>query len=201
MPVSSPLTPKSVLRHRPLDSSDETPKTKPVVTRASRLAPHTKKIVPPVSCSPPQKTSVKKRSLHLNLTSLGIGMLVALAAVLLGQLFIGWVNSTWDDLRYGTPRTYQVDAVVGHETTRTPSHFLAVNLHGQIEILEWPGGDPTKMKVYLGPRITGPDAANVPVTLQFVDPHHTLHPDMVVQFQGTQVVFHNVHGVFQVGQP
>ena len=57
------------------------------------------------------------------------------------------------------------------------------------------------MKVYLGPHITGPDAANVPVTLQFVDPHHTHHPDMIVQFQGTQVVFHNVHGVFQVGQP
>ena len=41
----------------------------------------------------------------------------------------------------------------------------------------------------------------VPVTLQFVDPHHTHHPDMIVQFQGTQVVFHNVHGAFQAGQP
>ena len=201
MPASSPLTPKSALRHRPLDSSDEAPKTKPVVTRASRPAQSPKRIVPPASCSPTQKTSVKKNSSHLNLTSIGFGMIVALIAVLLGHVLLSWWSTTWDDIHYGTPRTYQVDAFVGHEAAQTPSHFLAVNLRGQIEILEWPGDDPAKMKVYLGPHITGPDAANVPVTLQFVDPHHAHHPDMLVQFQGTQVVFHNVHGAFQVGQP
>jgi len=48
--------------------------------------------------------------------------------------------------------------------------------------------------------ITGPGADRVPVTLLFVDLHHTHHPDMVVQFQGTQVVFQNVHGTFQPAQ-
>ena len=200
MPVSSPLTPKSVLRHRPLDSSEETLKTKPAVTRASRLSLKTKEINSPFVCSPPPKTAVKKRQSHLNLTSLGIGMMIALAAVLLGQLLLSWCSMTWDDIHYGNPRTYQTDAFVGHEAGQVPSHFIVLNLHGRIEVIELQGGDPAKTKIYVGPRIAGFRAEDVPVTVQFVDPHHTHHPDMVLQFQGTQVVFHNVHGVFQPGQ-
>jgi len=113
MPISSPLTPKSVLRHRPLDASDEAPQQKPTVTHAARPAPYTKKMIPPVSCAPPQKTSVKKSPSRLNLTSLGIGMMVALVAVLLGQLLLGCVSATWDNIQYGTPRTYQTYAFVG----------------------------------------------------------------------------------------
>ena len=200
MPVSSPLTPKSVLRHRPLDSSEGTRKTRPTVTRASRPALKTKEIVPPFVCSPPQKPVVKKRDLHLNLTSLGIGMIVAIIAVLLGQLLIGWVSTTWNNIQYGNPRTYQTDAFVGYEVGQTPSHFIVLNLHGRVEVIELQGGDPAKTKIYIWPQITGPGAENVPVTVRFVDTHHTHRPDMVVQFQGTQVVFHNVHGVFQPGQ-
>jgi len=197
MPVSSPLTPKSVLRHRPL-GSDNAPKEKPTVIRASRPALTTKKMVPPpVACSP-QKILVKKGSSPINLTSIGIGMIVAIVAVLLGQLLLGWIGTTWDDLHYGYPRTYQTDAFTGGERGQAPSHFIALNLRGRIEILEQLGGDPTKTKVYLGPQIAGPGSDRVPVTLTFVDPHHTHSPDMVVQFQGTQVVFHNVHGNFQL---
>ena len=196
MPVSSPLTPKSVLRHRPLDS-DHTLKEKPTVIRASRPALSTKKMVPPVACLPQKTVPIKKVSSHINLTSLGIGMMVAIVAVLLGQLLLGWVSTTWDDLRYGYPRTYQTDAFTGGERGQTASHFIVLNLRGHIEILEQLGGDPTKTKIYIGPQIAGPGADRVPVTLQFIDPHHTHSPDMVVQFQGTQVVFHNVHGVFQ----
>ncbi len=200
MPVSSPLTPKSVLRHRPLDS-DKITKEKPTVIRASRPPLTTKKIVsPPVSCSSQKTISVKKGSSHINLTSIGIGMMVAIVAVLLGQLLLTWFTATWDDLHYGYPRTYQTDAFVGHEAGRTPSHFIVLNLRGHVEILEQPGGDPTKTKIYLGPQITGNGADRVPVTLAFVDLHHTHHPDMVVLFQGTQVVFQNVHGTFQPGQ-
>ncbi len=127
-------------------------------------------------------------------------MIVALLAVLLGQMMLGWFGTTWDDLHYGRPRTFQTDAFVGHEVRHTPSHFIVFNLHGRIEILEQPGGDPTKTKIYLGPQITGPGADMIPVTLQFVDPHKTHHPDMLILFQGTQVVFHNVHETFQPGQ-
>jgi len=127
-------------------------------------------------------------------------MMVAIVAVLLGQLLLTWFTATWDDLHYGYPRTYQTDAFVGHEAGRTPSHFIVLNLHGRVEILELQGSDPTKTKIYIGPHITGPGAESVLVTLQFVDPYHTHHPDMVIQFQGTQVVFRNVHGTFQPEQ-
>ncbi len=198
MPVSSPLTPKSVLRHRPLDSNNAT-KERPTVIRASRPALTTKKIVPPpVACSPQKTLPVKKGSLTINLTSIGIGMIVAIVAVLLGQLLLGWLGTTWDDIHYGYPRTYQTDAFVGNEASHTPSHFIVLNLRGRVEILEQLGGDPTKTRVYLGPQIAGPGSDLVPVSLQFVDPHHTQYPDMVVQFQGTHVVFHNVHGSFQL---
>ncbi len=198
MPVPSSLTPKSALRHRPLDSAGST-KERPKVTRASRPAQQTNEIVPPVVCSP-QKTIIKKRLPQINLTSLGIGMIIALVAVLFGQVLLNWWDTTWEDLHYGRPRTYQTDAFVGHETGLTPSHFIVLNLHSHIEILELPGGNPTKTKIYLGPQIAGPRADMVPVTVQFVDRQRTHHPDMVLHFQETQVLFRNINGTFQPGQ-
>jgi len=141
--------------------------------------------------------------MHLSniLVPLGSGMLVALLAVLLGQALLSWSATTWDDLHYGRPRTYQTDAFVGHEPAHTPSHFVVLNLHGRIEILEMQGGDPTHSKVYLGPQIGGTGADLVPVTIQFVASQQPQHPDMLVQFQGTQLRFRNINGGFQVAAP
>jgi hypothetical protein len=127
-----------------------------------------------------------------------MGMIVAILAVLLGQLLMSWGSTMWDDLHYGRPRTFQTDAFTGDETGPTPSHFIVLNVHGHIEIFELLGGDPTKTRVYLGQQIAEPDAELVSVTVEFVDPQRTHHPDMVLHFQGTQVVFHNVHGTFQL---
>lgn len=198
MPVSSPLTPKSALRHRPLDSG-KTTREIPTVTRASRPPQRTKEHVPPF-VHLAQRPLTKKRHSPINLTSLGIGMIVALSAVLLGQFLLSWCGTAWDDLHYGRPRTYQTDAFVGHEAGHTPSHFIVLNLHGRIEVLELPGGDPTRTKIYIGPQITGPGADMVPVTVQFVDLQRTGHPTMLIRFQDTQIVFHNVRGTFQPGQ-
>ncbi len=199
MPVSSPLTPRSVLRHRPI-ASEKTTKQIPTVIRASRSSTTHQEAVPPFVCSS-RKPLVKQGYSPLNLVSLGIGMIVAILAVMLGQLLLSWGSTTWDDVHYGRPRTYQTDVFTGSEPGATPSHFLVVNLHGHIEIFELPGGDPTKTRVYLGPQIAGSGAELVPVTLHFVDPQHTHYPDMLVQFQGTQVLFHNVHGTFHLATP
>jgi hypothetical protein len=77
-----------------------------------------------------------------------------------------------------------------------PSHFLALNLAGQLEVIEFPGGDAAHAKIYLGPHLYGPDASQVPVTLQFVDGRHNGHPDMIMQFQGEKVIFRNAQGSF-----
>jgi hypothetical protein len=128
-------------------------------------------------------------------------MLLMLLMVVAGSLLLGWVQTTWDDLHYGRPRTFQIDAFVGHETGSTPSHFLALNLQGQIEIIELPGGDATHARIYVGPHLYGPGAGLVPVTLRFVDRAHRHHPDMLILFQNTQVVFQNVAGTFRPAGP
>ncbi len=92
MPVSSPLTPKSVLRHRPLDA-ERTTKEKPLVTRASRPPLKAKESIPPFVCAT-QRISQKQGRSQINLTSLGVGMMVALVAVLLGRFVLNWFSTT-----------------------------------------------------------------------------------------------------------
>jgi hypothetical protein len=123
---------------------------------------------------------------------LGLGMLCMLALWCLLLPAISWVHTTLDDLRYGRPRTFQIDAFVGHdETAGLPSHFIALNLNGRIEIIELPGGDGSHARIYSGPQLYGPEADLVPVTLSFADVNGDHKPDMIVHFQETRIVFLN----------
>ncbi len=200
------MIPRSTLRHRPIASpSEKGPEEPPRVPRASRpsqthtTAPRTRttRIVP----ATPTKQLPSTRSWQQEhwLVFLGIGMLLALLVVCIGQLAVGWFSATWDNIHYGYPRTYQVDAFVGHESGKTPSHFIAINLHGRIEVIEFPGGDASHAKIYIGPQLYDAGADLIPVTLQFVDTHHNHQPDMIVQFRTTQIMFHNVQGTFRPG--
>lgn len=150
------LTPKSALVYRPL--APDVASTEPAVfARASRIC-----------VLPKHPSSTRVLALpYVRLLPLGLGMVLMLCLVVVGSLVGGWVQIAWDDLRYGRPRTFQMDAFVGHEQGRTPSHFIALNVQGQMEIIELPGGDATHAKIYLGPRIYGPGADLVPVTLRF----------------------------------
>ncbi|QBD83324.1 hypothetical protein EPA93_00005 [Ktedonosporobacter rubrisoli] len=123
-------------------------------------------------------------------------MILMLFIVIAGSVVLGWVQTASDDLHYGRPRTFQMDAFVGHETGSTSSHFIALNLQGKIEIIELPGGDPTRARMYVGPKIYGPGADLVPVTLRFVEGAQPHHPEMLILFQNTQVVFRNANGTF-----
>ena len=100
MPIHAPLTPKSVLRHRPL-FSDKAIQAKPSVTRASRPPQRARaqETVPPFVCV--RKTTVQHKKMHLSniLVPLGSGMLVALLAVLLGQALLAWCATTWEPLK------------------------------------------------------------------------------------------------------
>src|SRR5215468_8572205 len=110
MPVASPLAPKSILRHRPLNQASTTGRSVPVA-RASRSG-QIQEPVPPCMCVTSQQTTSQEHTRWL--VWFGVGMLVALAAVLLGQLVVGWITTSLDDWHYGRPRTFQCDAVVGH---------------------------------------------------------------------------------------
>jgi hypothetical protein len=189
MPATSSLAPRSAVRYRPTEARGN---EEIAVPRASRTTTLAHKEIP---------LRKKKHLLPVRWLPIGFGMAIMLVVVVLGQLISGWITIALDDLHYGRPRTFQMDAFVGHESGKLPSHFLALNLHGRIEIIELPGGDPAHARMYVGPQIYGPGAELVPVTLRFVDPNHTGHPDMLALFQNSQVVFHNRQNSFQAATP
>lgn len=194
MPITSPHAPKSVMRHRSFQPHATT-RESPRIARASRTQ-HTDQSRQPAAHAPRHR----RASAPHPLIGLGLGMLLALIALLFGQVVRTWTTIAWDDWHYGRPRTFQIDAVVGHDDSPThPSHFMALNLHGRIEIIELPGGDPTHVRSYRGPTLYGPGADLVPVTLQFPDPAHTHHPDMVLLVQGTRLVWRNIGDTFRPG--
>jgi hypothetical protein len=145
----------------------------------------------------PKQTTRPRARLH-PMFFLGIGMLATLALIAVLSIVTTWFTTTLDDLRYGRPRTFQIDAYVGHnESPGNPSHFLAINLHGRIEIMELPGGDASHARIYIGPQLYGSDADLIPVTLSFIDVNSDHKPDMIISFQGTHVVFINDQGGFR----
>jgi hypothetical protein len=133
---------------------------------------------------------------------LGIGMIAMLALWAVLSMAVSWGSTTWNDLQYGRPRTFQIDAVVGHtDSPSNPSHFIAINLNGRIEVIEFPGGDGSKARIYLGPQLYGTDANLIPVTLSFVDVNGDHLPDMIIHFQSSRIVFINDQGGFRPPQP
>ncbi len=127
---------------------------------------------------------------------------LALVVMLLGWMVLSAVTNWWqvtqDDWRYGRPRTFQTDAVVGHnDSAAQPSHFIALNLNRHVEIIEFPGGDATKAKVYIGPVLVGPGQDLAPVTLSFRDVNGDGKLDMIVNVQGSHFVFINANGAFR----
>lgn len=212
MPVaeaSDQVTARSALRHRPLgDEASPFSATgiTPVAQRASRLRPKDteedqtgKPTVPPRQAG--RATGKTHRRAH-PLFYLGIGMIAMLALWTSLTFVASWWNITWDDWHYSRPRTFQVDAYVGHsEAPGMPSHFIALNLRGRIEILEFPGGDASKTRIYIGPQLYGNGEDLVPVTLSFVDIKGNHQPDMVVHFQNTQIVYINEQGSFRPARP
>jgi hypothetical protein len=112
-----------------------------------------------------------------------------------------WWNTTQDDWHYGRPRTAQYDVKVGHNDAQTPSHFIALNLHRHIEVIEFPAGDPTKARVYIGPMLVGDREDLTSVTLEFkaLKPDGKL--DMIVHVGDNKVVFINDNGAFRPVAP
>jgi hypothetical protein len=244
------VTPRSVLRHRPIEGdatragsrSNVTTAATPIVQRASRPRPQptednnevaewqrvegddedeamedrprtaTRRISSAVG-NPPKTPRLKEEPVRQPrlrgllrqghpLLYLGIGMLGMLVLWTILVFLVGWVGTTMDDIRYGRPRTFQTDAVVGHnDSAASPSHFIAINLNGHIEVIEMPGGDASHARIYIGPQLYGPNANLVPVTLSFVDVNGDKKPDMIIHFQGTEVVFINDAGGFRPVRP
>jgi hypothetical protein len=128
---------------------------------------------------------------------LGVGMLLMFLLWVGLQDLGAWWSIHQDDVTYGRPRTSQYDVVVGHQDSPAhPTHLIALNLRGTIEIIELPGGDSAHAHIYQGPHLFGPAVDLVPVTLSFPDPSGDGHPDMDVHVQGQIIVYLNHNGKF-----
>jgi hypothetical protein len=131
---------------------------------------------------------------------------LALCTMLVGWVVLTLLSTWWqvtqDDWHYGRPRTYQVDMVVGHaDSASHPSHFIALNLNSHIEVIEFPGGDASKAKIYLGPTLIGQgeDLAVVTLTFKDVSGHGKL--DMIINVADSHFVFINDQGAFRPARP
>ncbi len=116
------------------------------------------------------------------LLPVGIGMVAMLVLWVFGSLAIAWGQQRYQDITYGRPRTYQTNAVVGHnDSPQHPSHFIAINYNRQAIVTEWMGGDPAKSIVYVVPYyIVGDNSDLTPVTVELRDVTADGKPDLII---------------------
>ncbi len=177
----------------------------PIPPRSSRTQDH---VPPPVPqqrhehTTDPKVTRARqlRRQWHW-LVYVGLSIIGVLAIFVSGVLALNWWHGFQDDLHYGRPRTAQYDVRVGHNDTGIPSHFLVVNLNKQVEVIEFPGGDATKARVYIGPTLVGDGQELTPVTLEFRDVNRDGKPDLILHIGDSRTVFVNDNGQFRLAKP
>ncbi len=145
----------------------------------------------------------RRHGLHLHwLAIFGLGMVIMLALWLSGQMVVSAWQLHQDDATYGRPRTFQTDAVVGHnDSTENPSHFEAINLNRHIIVIELPGGDSSKARIYNITTLFGNGQELTPVTISFKDVNNDGLLDMEVHIQDQTIVFLNENGEFRPLKP
>lgn len=149
----------------------------------------------------PQRSTMQGLRVHW-LLFVGLAMIIMIVGWIAFTALANWWQVTQDDWHYGRPRTFQTDVVVGHNDSATrPSHFIALNLNRRIQIIEFPGDDSSKAKIYLGPVLIGQGQDLAVVTLSFKDVNGDGKPDMIINVQDSHFVFINDGGAFRPTRP
>jgi hypothetical protein len=129
-------------------------------------------------------------------------ILAAAAIYVVVSLLLGKVSVLVDDLRYGRPRTMQIDAFVGHEeTTGQPTHLMAINLNRQVMVIELPGGEAAKARTLSGPYLFGANEELTPLQLHLQDLDGDGKPDLLLDIRQEQLVYLNRDGAFRLPTP
>ncbi len=132
------------------------------------------------------------RQQRFPLVAVLVGMVIMILLFMTLSALGTWWQGYQDDLHFGRPRTSHLDAVVGHnDSLANPTHFVFLNLHGHVDIIEIPGGDASHMRVYTGPVLYSNNADLVPVTGETRDVNHDGKIDLIVHIQNQQIIFLN----------
>jgi hypothetical protein len=176
----------------------------PIQRRRSAVPPAETTHAPRYTDDIPQtnpKRQKRPRSRHW-LVYLGVGMLAMLTLWTGLQALGSWWQIHNDDVSYGRPRTYQLDAVFGHsDSTANLTHIIIVNLNRHVIIIELPGGDPSKSRIYSGPTLFGDGQDLTPVTGRAVDVNGDGKLDLVLFLQDQRIVYINDGTQFRPAKP
>ena len=146
------------------------------------------------------------RGVRQALSSFGTAALTYLLLLVLGYFLLtpvfDWGQRRLDDMRYGFPRATHLDGFVGHgEAEDQPTHLIALNLRGQISLLEIPGGDAAKVQALAGPYLIGADGQYVVPYLSLADANDDGQPDLLLQVREELIVYMNENGTFRLITP
>ncbi|HEX2912052.1 MAG TPA: hypothetical protein VH186_14685 [Chloroflexia bacterium] len=149
--------------------------------------------------NPLSRLNIQANGSTMRLALLGAGVI---AVLIVSYLVVSFAVHTWqvwqDDMTYGRPRITRLEANVGHnETDGNKTLFVAQNIKGQISITEYPGGDPTKTRVIVGPQLFGKDKELVPVKLSVKDVNADGQPDLLANVEDQQLIYINENGNFR----
>ena len=178
--TTPPMQPSRRIQH---GRTTEWTRTQRPVTDPRRLTRHRPVALFSVSSFWHQISASGKRQHWVSM--LAVGMVAMLGLILLfGAGSMAW-TSLHNQATYGTPRTMQLDTVIGdHDSAMHPSHLIALNLHGQVEVFVLPGGDSAHAQVLLGPNLPWTNADQATVTVETRDVNHDGKIDIVVQITG-----------------
>jgi hypothetical protein len=128
----------------------------------------------------------------------GMGMLVMFLLWVSLSAFVNWWGTHQVDAKYGNPRTWQIDEVVGHsDSSMHPTHFIFENLHTHVIFIEIPGGDVTHARIYSVTTLFGDNADQTPVTASFADVNGDGKIDILIHIGDQTIIFVNTGTQFQ----
>ena len=124
----------------------------------------------------------KMKQRRFDRPTLLIWLCLAVIVMILGWFALNALSNWWqgvqDNMKYGNPRTFQVDQYVYlGDSPAHPDHFIAVNLHGEIEVIEINPLDHTRDFIF---GLTNVGNESIPVTLSFRDTTGDGRTDVIV---------------------
>jgi len=181
------------------DTLDDPELLVPVTQRRRAVAPKTRYPQEEEQRERITTTSAPQRQRRFPLVAVLIGMVISILLFMMVGALGSWWQTYQDDLHYGRPRTSHLDAVVGHnhDSSANPTQFVFLNIHGHIDIVEIPAGDPSQMRVYIGPVLYSNNADLVPATGEIRDVNHDKKMDLIVHIQNQQIIFLNDGSTFK----